>query len=270
MQETLGIEGYRQAYLEKLESAKAGGDLNILVSPCEVRKAGNGDDEDGKLRRQTRVIPQKQEGLYAVAYHPIGGVPQASKFAEIYDTVKDMEEVELRLGPDETVYVINLNGEEAKRVLELTSDGAGNLFETSVACIGASICQVGLRDSQEALAQIIEEVRKYDFADGVLPRIHISGCTSSCGTHQIGTLGFHGGVKRVNNVVEPAFTFHVNGSDREGEERFGEQWGMMLQKDLPAFFVELGQAVQEENRTFDAWFAEDAEKLQKIAQKYFY
>lgn len=270
MQETLGIEGYRQAYLEKLESAKAGGDLNILVSPCEVRKAGNGDDEDGKLRRQTRVIPQKQEGLYAVAYHPIGGVPQASKFAEIYDTVKDMEEVELRLGPDETVYVINLNGEEAKRVLELTSDGAGNLFETSVACIGASVCQVGLRDSQEALAQIIEEVRKYDFADGVLPRIHISGCTSSCGTHQIGTLGFHGGVKRVNNVVEPAFTFHVNGSDREGEERFGEQWGMMLQKDLPAFFVELGQAVQEENRTFDAWFAEDAEKLQKIAQKYFY
>lgn len=269
MQETLGIEGYKRAYLEKLESAKAGGDLNILVSPCEVRKAGNGDDEDGKLRRQTRVIPQKQEGLYAVAYHPIGGVPQASKFAEIYDTVKDMEEVELRLGPDETVYVINLNGEEAKRALELTSDGAGNLFETSVACIGASVCQVGLRDSQEALAQIIEEVRKYDFADGVLPRIHISGCTSSCGTHQIGTLGFHGGVKRVNNVVEPAFTFHVNGSDREGEERFGEQWGMMLQKDLPAFFVELGQAVQEENRTFDAWFAEDAEKLQKIAQKYF-
>lgn len=277
MQETLGTEGYKQAYLEKLKLAKAGEDLSLRLTLGEVTKNGTsvdpaveGTDTQGEKQGcQKRVIPQKQEGLYAVAYHPIGGVPQASKFAEIYDTIQDMEEVELRIGPDETIYFINLNGEETEKVLAVTADGAANLFETSVACIGASICQVGLRDSQGALAEIIEEVRKYDFADGVLPRIHISGCTSSCGTHQIGTLGFHGGVKRVNNVVEPAFTFHVNGSDREGEERFGEQWGMMLQKDLPAFFVELGLAVQRENTTFDPWFAEAPERLRKIAEKYF-
>ena len=181
-----------------------------------------------------------------------------------------MEDVEIRLAPDETIYFINLNGKEAEKVLAVTADGAGNLFETSVACIGAAVCQVGLRDSQGVLAKIIEEVRKYDFADGVLPRIHISGCTSSCGTHQIGTLGFHGGVKRVNNAAQPAFTFHVNGSDREGEERFGEQWGMMFEKDLPAFFAELGQAVAAEDRTFDTWFLEDPGKLRKIAEKYFY
>ena len=275
MQETLGVEGYRRAYLEKLEQGKAGEDMTIRVSPCPVTKDGSEFvGRDGAYRpvqggRYSRVIPQKQEGLYALAYHPIGGVPQASKFAEIYETIQDMEEVELRLAPDETIYFINLNGREVEKALQVTADGAKNLFETSVACIGASICQVGLRDSQGALAQIIEEVRKQDFADGVLPRIHISGCTSSCGTHQIGTLGFHGGVKRVNNVVEPAFTFHVNGSDREGEERFGEQWGVMLQKDLPAFFTELGQAVQGEHTTFDSWFAQEPEKLRKIAEKYF-
>ena len=275
MQETLGVEGYRRAYLEKLEQVKAGEDMTIRVSPCPVTKDGSEFvGRDGAYRpvqggRYSRVIPQKQEGLYALAYHPIGGAPQASKFAEIYETIQDMEEVELRLAPDETIYFINLNGREVEKALQVTADGAKNLFETSVACIGASICQVGLRDSQGALAQIIEEVRKQDFADGVLPRIHISGCTSSCGTHQIGTLGFHGGVKRVNNVVEPAFTFHVNGSDREGEERFGEQWGVMLQKDLPAFFTELGQAVQGEHTTFDSWFAQEPEKLRKIAEKYF-
>lgn len=266
MQETLGVEGYRQAYLEKLEQVKAGEDMTIHVTPCPVKKAGFPCTvtKDGG-----RVIPQKQEGLYALAYHPIGGVPQASKFAEIYETIRDMEAVELRLAPDETIYFINLNGREVEKVLAVTADGAKDLFETSVACIGASICQVGLRDSQGALAQIVSEVRKQGFGDGVLPRIHISGCTSSCGTHQIGTLGFHGGVKRVNNAVEPVFTFHVNGSDLEGEERFGEQWGMMLQKDLPAFFTELGQAVKEEHTTFDLWFAQGPEKLRKIAEKYF-
>ena len=193
-----------------------------------------------------------------------------TKFAELYDVVKNMDQVEIRIAPDETIYVINLTGGEAKKVEAITEDGAQNLFETSVSCIGSTICQVGLRDSQGTLASIIDEVRKHDFADGVLPRIHISGCTSSCGTHQIGKLGFHGGAKRVDNVAEPAFTFHVNGCDVEGRECFGEQWGMMLQKEMPAFFVELGEAVQAENKTYDEWFEENPEKLRNIAEKYLY
>lgn len=265
MQETLGIDGYKAAYLEKLEQVKKNETLDLEVKAVPVTKKENGTRISGK-----RVIAQKQSGLYAVAYHPIGGVPAPGKFAEMYDVIKDMDEVEIRIAPDETIYVINLNGDEAEKVLAATADGAQNLFETSVSCIGATICQVGLRDSQGLLAAIIEETRKYDFADGVLPRIHISGCTSSCGTHQIGVLGFHGGAKRVNNVAEPAFTFHVNGCDHEGEERFGEQWGMMLQREIPAFFVELGQAVQAEGTTFDAWFAKEPEALRKIAEKYLY
>ena len=265
MQESLGVEGYKTAYLEKLEEVKRNENLSINTKKYPVTKTADGTSVSGK-----RIVAQKQDGLYAVAYHPLGGVPAVGKFAELYDVIKEMEAVEVRIAPDETIYIINLTGAEAEKVLAVTGDGAQNLFETSVSCIGSTICQIGLRDSQGTLASIIEEVRKYDFADGVLPRIHISGCVSSCGTHQIGTLGFHGGVKRVDNVAEPAFTFHVNGSDQEGEERFGEQWGMMLQKEMPAFFVDLGKAVQAENTTFDKWFAEDPEKLRKVAEKYLY
>ena len=71
-------------------------------------------------------------------------------------------------------------------------------------------------------------------------------------------------------MVEPAFTFHVNGCDIEGEERFGQQWGMMLQKEIPDFFVELGKAVSDENMTFDKWFEKNPQKLKDIAQKYLY
>ena len=136
--------------------------------------------------------------------------------------------------------------------------------------MGSVVCQIGLRDSQGLLNSIVEKVKQYNFADGVLPQIHISGCTSSCGTHQIGKLGFHGGVKRVNDVVEPAFTFHVNGSDAEGNERFGEQWGMMLQREIPDFFVALGKAVSEDNTTFNDWYENNPERLRDIADKYLY
>jgi ferredoxin-nitrite reductase len=263
MQETLGVEGYKAAYQEKLAEVKAKEKLELDVTVAPVTKEGK-----KAVFTDPRVHAQKQEGLYAVAYHTIGGVPAPKKFAEIYDVIRDMEDVEIRIAPDETIYIINLNGDEVEKVLAVTNDGARNLFETSVSCIGATICQVGVRDSQGLLHSIIDEVNKYDFADGVLPRIHISGCPSSCGTHQIGTLGFHGGVKKVDGVVEPAFTFHVNGSDREGQERFGEQWGVMLQKEIPAFFVKLGQTIQAKDTTFDAWFAAKPEALKELAAPY--
>ncbi|MDD7740832.1 MAG: nitrite/sulfite reductase [Fusicatenibacter sp.] len=262
MQETLG-EGYKAAFLEKLAAVREREDLTIQVEPRVVKKTGDGSCASGD-----RVIPQKQEGLYAVAYHPIGGLPAVGKFAEIYEAIRDAGEAEVRIAPDETIYVINLTGAEAERVLAVTEDGAKNLFETSVSCIGSTICQIGLRNSQGLLASIVEEVRKYDFADGVLPRIHISGCTSSCGTHQIGTLGFHGAVKKVDGKPQSGFTFHVNGSDVQGEERFGEEWGVMLESEIPSFFVDLGKAVEAEHTTFDKWFAKDPEKLRKVAEKY--
>ena len=52
----------------------------------------------------------------------------------------------------------NCTAQEAERVLLVTNDGANTLFETSVACIGNSICQVGVRDSQALLVSFILSV----------------------------------------------------------------------------------------------------------------
>ena len=73
------------------------------------------------------------------------------------------EGAELRLSPDESAYIINLTGDEAKEVVAITEENtAQSVFETSVSCIGASICQVGLRDSQSLLRACVEAVKKAD------------------------------------------------------------------------------------------------------------
>ena len=100
----------------------------------------------------------------------------AAKWQELYEILKDMDEVEIRLTPQEDLYIVNLTMEEAKVVLEHTQDGAQTAFETSVSCIGAATCQVGLRDSNHVLEQLIQDLRSYQFKDHVLPRIYISGC----------------------------------------------------------------------------------------------
>ena len=261
MQDTLGTEGYKEAYLEELKQVMAEEELELSVAPTVITKTGTKAAE-----LADRMIEQKQEGLYAVSYHPIGGCPAPERIIGLYETIKDMDQVELRIAPDETVYIINLTEEEAKEVLKATEDGAKTLIESSVACIGNSICQQGLRDSQAMLQEILEKTGH--LKDGSLPRIHISGCVSSCGTHQIGMIGFHGGVKRVDNQTCPAFTLHVNGNDETGKEQFGQSLGVMLQKDIPDFMKELGETIEKADMSFNDWYAENEEEFKTIAEKY--
>ena len=91
------------------------------------------------------VIEQKQKGLYSVLYHPVGGSPKPSFFREIYNVIRDMEQVELRLTPGGAVYIINCDGREAAGVLKVTEGGAETAFEASAACIGASGMPAGYR-----------------------------------------------------------------------------------------------------------------------------
>jgi ferredoxin-nitrite reductase len=265
MQEALGgPEAYAQAYLEKLaEVFVTEGDLNLHVDTASSAKTGDGSTAEG-----SRIIEQKQPGLYAVKYHPIGGQPSPEAFCALADAVLAIPEAELRLAPDETAYIINLTGDEARHILEVTSDSAATQFEHSVSCIGASTCQVGLRDSQALLSACVEAVREAQIPDGALPQIHISGCPSSCGTHQTGALGFRGGSKKVDGKPQSAFVLYINGEQRQGQETMGRELGAIEEKDIPGFLVELGQTVAASGMSFEAWNRADAQALERIAAGY--
>ncbi len=263
LQDTLGEEGLVKAYQEKLEEASATEQLDVDITVPVLSKTGPEAAVEDK-----RIIPQKQKGLYAVFYQPLGGSLTPAKAEELYHLIEDMEDVEIRLTPDEGLYVINCSAGEAERVLQRTADGADTLFETSTACIGNSVCQVGLRDSQALLRDCVEAVRKENFPDGVLPKIHISGCPSSCGTHQTAGIGLRGAVKQTPDGPKPAFAFFVGGCDRRGEEILAETGKSIAIEDIPRFFVELGRMVSSENTVYADWIVSNQERLDQLIQKY--
>ena len=272
MQDVLG-DTYAEKFQEKLEEVMAGEeklDISVKAEPMTKTPDTGKDkgDNSNDLKKNPRIICQKQDGLYAVAYHPVGGCPEPEKFRALYDLIKDMDQVELRISPDESVYIINCTESEACAVLDITQDSAASVFETSVACIGAAICQVGVRDSQKLLKTLVDASGTWGYADGVLPQIHISGCPSSCGTHQIGKIGFRGGVKRVDGKAEPAFVMYVNGNDEEGCERFGQQIGTILEKDIPEFLKALGKEISDAGMTYETWYDGHEERFKEIAKPY--
>ena len=259
-----GVENYVKAYNEKLEEVFASGvDLDLDIQIPEITKKGDGTTVSGP-----RVNEQKQEGLYAVEWHPIGGSPAPADFIAVNELIQGMEAVELRIDPDESSYIVNLTGAEAEKILAATADSAQSIFETSVSCIGATICQQGVRDSQGLLRACVKAVREAEIPCGALPVIHISGCPSSCGTHQTGTLGFRGGVKMIDKVAQPAFVFSVNGCSLQGKETMGREIGTMLEAEIPAFLVELGKTVAASGMKFDDWNAADPEAIERVAAPY--
>ena len=241
----------------------SGEDLDLAVEPCPVTKIG-----DGVVVGGPRIIPQKQDGLYTVEWHPIGGQPNLETLCALSDALADIPEAEMRLSPDETAFIVNLTGGEAEKVLALTADGAESVFETSVSCIGGQTCQVGTRDSQGLLRSCVAAVREAKLPDGALPRIHISGCPSSCGTHQTGAMGFRGANKLVDGKPQPAFTLFVGGCDAQGREAMGKEVGVLLEQDIPAFLVELGKTVAASGMDYAAWSQANPEGVAEVAKAY--
>lgn len=268
MQEALGgPEAYAAAYREKLQQVYETEDLTLTgVAAPMLAKTGT---PDAALAAEKRVTAQKQPGVYAVAWHPLGGLPDPAVFCAVSDAVQAMEGVELRLTPDEGAYLINLTADEARRILDLTAaNTAASVFETSVACIGAATCQVGLRDSQALLADCVAAVRAANLPDGALPQMHISGCPSSCGTHQTGAIGFRGAAKVVDGKPQPAFTLFVGGCECQGGEAMGRELGIMRWEKIPAFLVALGRTVAAAGQDYAAWYAADPTAIETLAAEY--
>lgn len=247
MRDDLGDQGYIDAFNEFLKPLLAQGGMDIDPKPTQFPV------KEPKEVSGDRIFRQKQEGLYYVAYHPVGGDLKLESLERIRDAIRDMKGAELRVSPDSAVYIINLSGDEAVRVRDATDDGARNLFETSVSCIGSTICQVGLRDSNGALHSMIEAVRAENLPADALPRFRISGCVSSCGAHQVGVIGLQGASKTVDSKPVAVFNVTVNGCGLQGQERFGELIGAVPVDKVPDMAVALGRKVAASGMPFDEW-----------------
>ena len=264
MQDTLGPDGLKEVFLKNVAARKAEGGLDItgLEAPASIAR-----DNSGTVDHPC-AIPQKQAGMYAVKYHPIGGLLPVEKPRQLYELLKDIPGAEVRVAPHETLYVINLTAAEAEKVIAATGDSAATEFECSVACIGASTCQQGVRDSQSVLQAAVQAVRQANIPDGALPRICISGCPSSCAAHQAGAIGFQGGVKLVEKKPQPAFKMFLGGAGELGQARFGAEAGTILESDLPALLVELGRAAAAAGQSWAQWSLDHAQERDTIIAKY--
>ena len=260
----MGVEESLKCYKEHLAKVMESENLDLDITASECNKEGIQID-----LQHDRLIEQKQEGLYTVYFHPIGGILKLDTLEEILKCIESVKDVDIRLAMNEGMYIRNLNGEEALRLLDITDNlGGETKLEQSAACIGVPTCQIGIAESQTLLSEILDYFDEKEFNKDILPSLRISGCNNSCGTHQIGTIGFAGKKKRVNDIPREVFELYMEGKLEKDYARLGKFVGDIVREDVPKFLYDLAIKIDECDITFDEFIKSNNDDLDEIVNRY--
>lgn len=261
----IGEDKYLSEFNRMLQETMQNEELTLDIKETQISK-----QSDGSVPNENRnIIKQKQNGLYAVKYHPPLGNPSPKALKNLYETITPMSDIAMRISTKEEIFIINLTGSEANKVLDvLKEENAQTELQESVSCVGAAICQAGIANSQGLLKRIIEVDKEENFADKTLPKICISGCQSSCGTQQTSIIGFKGGKKKINDTMTDVFEMTIGGNEKQDQETFGEAIATIPADNIPEMFRQLGREIESKDMTFEQWFIDNRARLIDITKDY--
>ncbi len=270
----LGEEKFVELFNNQLKIVKERENLDLVIDDKSFQKISY---EKGQAiviedKYKNILIQQKQEGYYSVYVHPQSGNLRAEDLDILIDFVKSLSyEVTFRITTTQGLYVRDLKGEDAKKVVALIENfGAVFNLDSSVTCAGASTCQLGLCLSQNLLTGIKEEFKEADDEiKGALPRLFISGCPNSCGQHQKGAIGFSGRAKRSQDGLIPSYSISFGGRVGAGEAKMGEVFGDIPAKKIPKYLLELAKLKAASGiRDFDTFLSQKREDIKNLVEAY--
>ena len=239
------------AFLELVKEEKAGLlethiPIDVTVSEPEIslqpaKLIFDSTDHDFTRWVETNVIPQKQDGLYAISIRvPLGNISSntARAFAAL---VEGLAENDIRITVNQGLLVRDVTPDniypfyQGLKQLNLAQPGFGGLADIT-SCPGTDTCALGVSNST-GLATQLEQVVTDEFAQFLNTpglEIKISGCMNSCGQHMAANIGFHGSSIRVGDQLAPAMQVVLGGGvDQKGVGSVAEKVIKVPSKRVP-------------------------------------
>jgi sulfite reductase (ferredoxin) len=224
----MGIDAFNELVKEEqlaLTHQKYNVDINPFENSTlsenpksEIKNPKSIDPFKFELWKKTNVVPQKQEGYFAVYIRvPNGNISSDSSrrlIEKLKDVIADDVRVTINQGlqfrfvkPEHLEYVYSVLAEEG-----FGAAGFGSTADVT-SCPGTDTCNLGISNSTGtalALSEVIEEEYP-EFLYNKELAIKISGCMNSCGQHGMASIGFHGSSLKAKGQVLPALQVLIGG-----------------------------------------------------------
>lgn len=180
---------------------------------------------------ESNVIPQKQDGLFAIGIKVFLGDFYTKEARALANLVKKYAANEMRLTISQNILIRHVRKEalplfyKELSALGFTTRGY-NSTQDIASCPGTDTCNLGIASST-GLASILEQVLSDEFPQYVNSKelsIKISGCMNACGQHSIAQIGLHGTSIKAGNFLAPATQWFLGGGIlKDGEGRYGDK-----------------------------------------------
>ena len=173
------------------------------------------------LWKSTNLIPQKQEGYFAIGIKVLLGDFYTDKARLLADLVEKYAAGEIRLSLRQNIVIpfvkedlIPFFYQELEK-LGFVEAGYNKAVDIT-ACPGTDTCNLGIASST-GIADELERVLKAEYPQYLKNNdlvIKISGCMNACGQHNMANIGFQGmSVRTPDKLVAPALQVLLGGGN---------------------------------------------------------
>ncbi len=186
--------------------------LGFRFDPCE-----EGPIADDVYRDHGGVRRQKQAGLSSVGATVLRGRLNADIVKALADLADKYGDGHLRTTIMQNVVLVNVRNESVQElVAELGALGLqvepSVFFRGAVACTGTEFCKLAIAETKGFAKWLVDEMeeRLPQFDQQI--KLHVTGCTNSCGQHWIADIGLEGKKIKKDGALVDAFYFCVGGA----------------------------------------------------------
>ena len=163
------------------------------------------------------ITPQRQPGLSAVGASVLNGRLSGDQLIALANLADKYGNGSLRATIGQNILIVNVpNRETAALVVELNTLGlnvdVSPFWRGAIACTGTEFCKLAIAETKGFNTWLVSELEERLPGFDQQIRLHVTGCTNSCGQHWIADIGLEGKKIKQNGVLTDAFFFCVGGS----------------------------------------------------------
>ena len=186
--------------------------LGTKFDPCD-----EGHIADDVYRDHVGVHPQKQPGLSYVGATVLRGRLTADQMHTLAGLAEKYGNGELRTTIMQNISIINVpNAETSALVQEISHLGfqvePTVFYRGAVACTGTEFCKLAISETKAFTKWLVEEMEERLPGFDQQLKLHVTGCTNSCGQAWIADIGLEGKKIKKDGTMVDAFYFCVGGA----------------------------------------------------------
>ncbi len=172
---------------------------------------------DDVYRDHIGITQQKQPGLSSVGASVLNGRLSGDQLLKLADLSEKYGNGEVRATIAQNFVIPNVpNHETAALVIELNSLGlqvdVSPFWRGAIACTGTEFCKLAIAETKGFNKWLVGELEERLPTFDQQIRLHVTGCTNSCGQSWIADIGLEGKKIKKDGVLVDAFYFCVGGS----------------------------------------------------------